>query len=160
MLRWALLGFMLWFLGINPCGMPLVYASEPVEKQNSTHKKRAHKKKKQHYKKKNKKNKKKKKKKSHKRKKSKRHRFKGKRYSVKKIEKLLKNDHNDGFCNRLNCTSDINIAKSCLQTRKARRTHRSCFRAFCAYGCNDEDYTTKPEVFEFCNRICSSKKYG
>lgn len=153
MLRWALLGFMLLVLGINSSGMSLVYASEPVNKQNSTHKKKTLKKKKRQYK------KKKNKKKSHKRKKSKRHRFKGKQYCVKKIEKLLKNDQKDGFCNRLNCASDISVAKTCLSSRKARTTHRSCFRAFCAYGCNDDDYANKPEVFAFCNRICSSKRY-
>ena len=80
-------------------------------------------------------------------------------YSEQNIEKILKNDNSDGKCNRLNCASNLKIAKSCLKTRADHRDNKNCFRAFCAYGCNDMDYTTKSEVYDFCNLKCSSKKY-
>jgi|GEM_PF-2672611 len=110
-----------------------------------------------------------KKKKHHKAKKhqSKKHKFrkhkpkkrKLKIYSAHEIEKLLQNDHSEKVCNRLNCSSSLEIAKSCLPTKASHRTEKKCFQAFCAYGCNEEDYKTKPEVRDFCNITCSSKKY-
>lgn len=84
---------------------------------------------------------------------------KGKVYSAQKIEKLLQNDNDEQVCNRLNCASNLEIAKSCLPTKASHRSEKKCFRAFCAYGCNEEDYKTKPEVRDFCNLKCSSKKY-
>ena len=80
-------------------------------------------------------------------------------YSEKKIEELLENDDEDETCNRLNCASKLSVAKECLKTRASHRRKTKCFRAFCAYGCNEEDYTTKADVYDFCNKTCSSKKY-
>lgn len=80
-------------------------------------------------------------------------------YSVEHIEKVLKNNNKENFCNRLNCASNLQIAKSCLKTKASHRTKKDCFHAFCSYGCNEEDYKHKPDVHDFCNRICSSKKY-
>ena len=80
-------------------------------------------------------------------------------YSVEHIEKVLENNHKDNFCNRLNCASNLEVAKSCLKTKASHRTNKDCFHAFCSYGCNEEDYKHKPDVRDFCNHICSSKKY-
>jgi hypothetical protein len=80
-------------------------------------------------------------------------------YSEKNIEKILKNDNEDGKCNRLTCASNLKIAKLCLKTKADHRENKNCFRAFCAYGCNEIDYKTKSEVYDFCNLKCSSKKY-
>lgn len=99
------------------------------------------------------------KKKKSKKKKVKKRNKREKIYSEQNIEKILKNDNEDGQCNRLNCASNIKIAKSCLKTKADHRVNKNCFRAFCAYGCNDIDYTTKSEVYDFCNLKCSSKKY-
>lgn len=85
---------------------------------------------------------------------------KKKKYTIENIEKLLKNDSKEEVCNRLNCASQLKTAKSCLKTRISHRKKKSCFRAFCAYGCNEEDYRNKPEVYEFCNQKCASKKYS
>jgi hypothetical protein len=106
-----------------------------------------------------KKSKKHKKPKKHKKHTTKKHKRNEKIYSEHNIEKILKNDQEDPICNRLNCSSNLKIAKSCLKTKEAHREKKNCFRAFCAYGCNDLDYTTKPEVYDFCNETCSSKKY-
>ncbi|MGV8948733.1 MAG: hypothetical protein ACOH2E_05130 [Candidatus Paracaedibacter sp.] len=95
-----------------------------------------------------------------KKRKAKKGKSKGKVYSAQKIEKLLQNDSGEEICNRLNCASNLKIAKSCLPTKASYRSERKCFRAFCAYGCNEEDYNTKPEVHDFCNITCSSKKYS
>lgn len=80
-------------------------------------------------------------------------------YSAPEIEKLLRNDHSEKVCNRLNCSSNLEIAKSCLPTRASYRTEKKCFQAFCSYGCNEEDYKTNSAVRDFCNLTCSSKKY-
>ncbi|MBM3468564.1 MAG: hypothetical protein FJX71_03940 [Alphaproteobacteria bacterium] len=101
---------------------------------------------------------KKKKKKSKHKKKHKKRRGKKKGYSAKNIDELLKNDKSK--CNRLNCSSNLQIAKSCLKTKEARRKEKKCFRAFCFYGCNDHDYETNADVRNFCNATCSSRKYG
>lgn len=74
-------------------------------------------------------------------------------YSVQAIEKLLEND-TKGVCNRLNCASNLKIAQSCLKTRASRKQKKRCFHAFCAYGCNEMDYQSKPDVYEFCNLTC------
>ena len=95
-----------------------------------------------------------------KKRKTKRSKSKEKVYSAQKIEKLLQNDSHEEVCNRLNCASNLKIAKSCLPTKASYRSERKCFRAFCAYGCNEEDYNTKTEVHDFCNITCSSKKYA
>ena len=100
------------------------------------------------------------KKRKHKKQKDKKSKSKGKVYSAQKIEKLLQNDSDEEICNRLNCASNLKIAKSCLPTKASYRSERKCFRAFCAYGCNEEDYNRKPEVHAFCNITCSSKKYS
>jgi hypothetical protein len=121
-----------------------------VGENKSSYIKKVHKKKK-HYKSKKRRLK----KRNHKKRKSKR-----KIYSAQKIEKLLQNDSDEKTCNRLNCASNLEIAKSCLPTKASYRSERKCFRAFCAYGCNEEDYNTKPEVHDFCNRTCSSRKYA
>lgn len=84
---------------------------------------------------------------------------KQKGYSAQTIDNLLQNYGKEGKCNRLNCASNLQIAKSCLPTKASHRKHKHCFRAFCAYACNDKDYQTKPDVYDFCNRTCSSKKY-
>ena len=98
-----------------------------------------------------------------KKRKSKKHESKKKRklkiYSAHKIDELLQNDHNEKVCNRLNCSSNLEVAKSCLPTKASHHTERKCFRAFCAYGCNEEDYKTNPDIRNFCNLTCSSKKY-
>lgn len=74
-------------------------------------------------------------------------------YSVQAIEKLLGNDAK-GVCNRLNCASNLKIAQSCLKTKASRKKKKRCFQAFCAYGCNEMDYQSKPDVYEFCNLTC------
>lgn len=74
-------------------------------------------------------------------------------YSVQAIEKLLEND-TKGVCNRLNCASNLKIAQSCLKTRASRKQKKRCFHAFCTYGCNEMDYLSKPDVYEFCNLTC------
>lgn len=91
--------------------------------------------------------------------KQKRYKPKNRRYSAQRIEKMLENKEEGGVCNRLRCASNLQIAKSCLSTRVSRRKHRTCFQAFCAYGCNEQDYKNNPEVYDFCNRTCASKKY-
>lgn len=93
-------------------------------------------------------------------KKSKRSKKKPKVYSPQKIDRLIHNGHDEGTCSRLNCSSKLEVAKSCLKTRADHRVNRECFQSFCAYGCNEEDYDTKYEVYEFCNKTCSSRKYG
>ena len=100
-------------------------------------------------------------KKKHKSKKKrvKKHRKKQKAYSVQKLEKLLDRDKSDGKCTRLACSSKLEVAKSCLKSKADHRIHKDCFHAFCAYGCNDEDYTSRPEVQIFCKQTCSSRKY-
>lgn len=153
MLRWAFLGLIVVSLGISSWGASCVHATDPSKNHKTSSTKKGHKRHKHHHKKPKKKS-------HHSKKKSKKRHSKVRQYSVKKIEELLKNDHKDGNCNRLNCSSNLGIAKLCLQTRMLRQKHRSCFRAFCAYGCNEEDYISKPEIFEFCNQVCSSRKYG
>ena len=81
-------------------------------------------------------------------------------YSAPNIEKILENYSKEGKCNRLDCASDLKVAKSCLSSKASHRKHRKCFRAFCAYGCNETDYENNPEIRDFCNKTCSSKKYG
>jgi len=148
MIRWGALAFIMYYLMGEGC-MALQTPSrdygmdEDGSSSSKSHKKKSSSKKKH-------------KSRKHKHKK---HKKKEKVYSAQKIEKLLKNDSKDGVCNRLNCASNLSIAKSCLKTRADHRTHKDCFHAFCAYGCNEEDYATKPEVFDFCNATCSSKKY-
>ncbi len=93
-----------------------------------------------------------------KKRKAKKHKSKKRRenrqlYSVQAIEKLLEND-TKGVCNRLNCASNLKIAQSCLKTRASRKQKKRCFHAFCAYGCNEMDYQSKPDVYEFCNLTC------
>jgi hypothetical protein len=80
-------------------------------------------------------------------------------YSVEHIEKVLENNNKENSCNRLNCASKLQVAKSCLKTKASHRTKKECFHAFCSYGCNEEDYKNKRDVRDFCNRICSSKKF-
>jgi hypothetical protein len=80
-------------------------------------------------------------------------------YSPQKIEKIIRNGSNEGDCSRLNCSSKLDVAKSCLKTKADHRANRECFNAFCAYGCNDEDFANKADVSEFCIERCSSKKY-
>jgi hypothetical protein len=104
------------------------------------------------------------KKKGQRKKKSRRHKHKrsqSKKHhqTPAKTQKMLENYAVEGECNRLACSSNIKRAKSCLKTRRLRKTHPKCFRAFCRYGCNDIDYHANQEVFGLCNRICSSRKY-
>jgi len=89
---------------------------------------------------------------------AKRHKPKHKHDSLQHIEKVLKNDKVDGVCNRLECASNLQIAKSCLNTKASRRKHRDCLEAFCAYGCNEEDYRKKTDLYDFCNLTCASKR--
>ena len=96
------------------------------------------------------------KKKSHKHKKTK---HKKRFYSAANTEKLLENYAREGKCNRLNCSSNIKTAQSCLKTKSLRQKHKKCFRAFCKYECNEEDYRSNQEVHDFCKATCSSKKY-
>lgn len=153
MIRLALLGLLLCYVAT---GESLATGMAPVSfmENGSSYFKKIHKKKRHH-------KVKKRKPKKHKSRKrgSKKRKLKGKVYSAYKIEKLLQNDSDEEICNRLNCASNLKIAKSCLPTKASYRSERKCFRAFCAYGCNKEDYKTKPEVRDFCNLTCSSKKY-
>lgn len=148
MLRLVLLGLLLCYVGV---GESLARDTSSVRfvKDDSHHIKKKHKKKKHRKAKKHK----------SKKHKSRRHKSKGKIYSEKAIEKVLQNDSQEKVCTRLSCASNIEIAKACLPTRASHRTEKKCFQAFCAYGCNESDYETKPEVYEFCNLKCSSKKY-
>ncbi len=150
MLRWGLLGLIISYMGVEEYALAHAFSSVVILEEGSFHQIKSRKKKKSRKSKKNKSRK-------HK---SKKHKFKGKVYSAQKIEKLLENDHDEDVCNRLNCASNLEIAKSCLPTKASHRTEKKCFRAFCAYGCNEEDYKTKPEVYDFCNLKCSSKKYS
>jgi hypothetical protein len=140
--RWGLLGVMLCYIAAEGGAVAQASAAVPILEDGAFHLVRAHKKKKK------------------KPAKPKKRKPKGKLYSAQHIEKLLENDQKEEVCNRLNCASNLRIAKSCLKTRASYRKKKKCFRAFCAYGCNDEDYQNKPDVYEFCNRTCSSKKYG
>lgn len=143
MLRWILLSLIVVFTAGEGClAVQSSYSDSNSNEQSYTYH-RHHKKKKHH-------------KKKHKHKKSKK---KEKLYSAQKIEQTLNSDPQDGLCNRINCSSKLEVAKSCLKTRADHRRHKECFHAFCAYGCNDEDYTTKVDVHEFCNKTCSSKRY-
>jgi len=90
--------------------------------------------------------------------KSKKHHKKRHQYSVQHIEKVLENKKADGVCNRLQCASNLQIAKSCLNTKASHREHKECFEAFCAYGCNEEDYRKNPDLYDFCNLTCASKR--
>jgi hypothetical protein len=154
MIRLALLGVLL--CCCVAIGESLATGVAPVSfrENNSSYLKKVQKKKK-HYKVKKRKSR---KHKSQKRA-SKKRKLKGKMYSAYKIEKLLQNDNGEKVCNRLNCSSNLQIAKSCLPTKASHHSEKKCFQAFCAYGCNEEDYKTKPEVRDFCNLTCSSKKY-
>lgn len=147
-MRWGVLGLFICFMLGEVCEMTQAASVTYDMNEGSSSSHKPHKKKKYH----------KKKYKSTKHK-PKKHKKKEKVYSAQKIEQLLKNDTKDGVCNRLNCASKLEIAKSCLKTKSDHQKHKDCFHAFCAYGCNEEDYTTKLEVFDFCNATCSSKKY-
>src|ERR1700733_3233465 len=61
--------------------------------------------------------------------KKKKHNHKRKKhtYSATKTEKLLENYAEEGKCNRLNCSSNIKTAKSCLKTKSLRQKHKKCF---------------------------------
>jgi len=142
--RWALVGFILCYMAGQGCMLVQASAADAIGQEDYSLPKKPQKKKKS---------------KKHKKHKSKKHKRKEKIYSEHNIENILKNDQDDPICNRLNCSSNLAIAKSCLKTKEAHREKKNCFRAFCAYGCNDLDYATKPEVFDFCNATCSSKKY-
>lgn len=144
MLRWGLLGLIFYYLGVEGCISSHAFSSVVILEEDFFHQIKSHKKKKSR---------------KSKKRKSKKHKFKRKIYSPQQIEKLLENDSDEDVCNRLNCASNLEIAKSCLPTKGSHRTKKKCFRAFCAYGCNEEDYKTKPEVRDFCNLKCSSKKY-
>jgi hypothetical protein len=140
--RWGIVGLIMVYVGAAVCSPPqaLPLSSKDTSgspKLHMKHPKKTHHKGKHHKKKK----------------------FKHKVYSEKNIQKLLENDHHLGNCNRLECSSNLQIAKSCLKTKSMHRRHTACFRSFCAYGCNDKDYHTKAEVYDFCNQTCSSKKY-
>lgn len=149
MIRLSLLWLLLCCIGAEE-SLPTAVTFINVGENESSYIKKVHKKKKHH----------KSKKRKLKRRKFKKNKSKGKIYSAHKIEKLLQNDSDEEICNRLNCASNLKIAKSCLPTKASYRSERKCFRAFCAYGCNEEDYNTKPEVHDFCNLTCSSKKYA
>lgn len=153
MVRLALLGLLLCYVGFGESLAASVTFVSVGENDSAyikkIHKKKRHPKVKKH------------KSKKHKNRKhrSKKRKSKGKVYSAHKIETLLQNDSDEKTCNRLNCASNLEIAKSCLPTRASHRSEKKCFQAFCAYGCNEEDYKMKPEVRDFCNLTCSSKKY-
>jgi len=151
--RWRLLGLILCYMVEDGCMVVQASAADAMWGEESSPHKKAQKKKK------SKKHKSHKKHTKHNKHKPKKHKRKEKIYSEHNIEKILKNDQDDPICNRLNCSSNLKIAKSCLKTKEAHREKKNCFRAFCAYGCNDLDYSTKPDVFDFCNLTCSSKKY-
>lgn len=137
--RWRLLGLILCYVGGGECEITHASASTPIIEEDSSQQIESHKKKKSRE--------------------LKRQQSKSEGYSEQAIERLLENDSKDGVCNRLNCASSLEIAKSCLKTKASHRKNRKCFHAFCAYGCNDGDYETNPDVYDFCNLTCSSKKY-
>ena len=145
MLWWGLLGLIFCSIGVAECTAIHAFSSAIILEEGCFHQIKTHKKKKSR---------------KSKKRKSKKRKSKGKIYSAQKIDKLLENDHDEDVCNRLNCASNLEIAKACLPTKASHRAEKKCFRAFCAYGCNEEDYNTKPEVYNFCNLKCSSKKYS
>jgi hypothetical protein len=155
MIRWALLTICTAFLmEMSVAAQSSAVFSDPEKAAKSalgSQKKTKHKKKKaKHHKKKHK----------AKKKRSKRKKEKHRIYSQHKIEQLFSGNHNGDRCTRINCASKLDIARSCLQTKANRRYNKQCYRAFCAYGCNDEDYATKPDLKKYCNKICASRKYG